>query len=256
MTTMMPGVAGNHFIEIDERDEPTARGHEMETASPLETLTWAVERYGHHLTFATGLGPEGCVLIDLIGRHKLPIDVFTLDTGFLFPETHELWNQLESRYDVTIRGVRPTLSVDEQTTVHGSQLWAREPDRCCQIRKVVPLQAELAGVDAWITAIRREQTPERARAHVVEWDKKFAIAKINPLVRWTKQDVWSHLATHDVPHNRLHHQGFPSLGCTHCTSAVQDGESDRAGRWRGMVKTECGIHGSAVADPQLSRDTS
>ena len=221
-------------------------GRDMEQTSAVETLRWAAARFGSRLTFATGLGAEGCVLVDLIGRHGLPIDIFTLDTGLLFPQTYDLWRRLETRYGVTIRGVSPTLTVEAQAAEHGDRLWERMPDRCCQIRKVVLLETELAPVDAWITAIRREQTPERANAGVVEWDAKFDIVKINPLARWTTREVWAHLLEHEVRYNPLHNQGYPSIGCMPCTSAVGDGEDERAGRWRGVAKTECGLHGPAL----------
>ena len=228
----------------------------LEHASPLETLAWAVESYGDGLTFATGFGPEGCVLIDLIGRHNLPVDIFTLDTGLLFPETQTLWRQLEDKYSLTIRAVRPLQSVDEQSTEHGEKLWERIPDQCCKLRKVIPLKAELSKGDAWITAIRRDQTAERANALVVEWDKKFKMAKVNPLVRWTKQQVWDHLNQYDVPYNKLHDDGYPSIGCMPCTTAVAVGEDDRSGRWRGTAKTECGLHGSTIATPQSMHEGS
>lgn len=223
-----------------------AFGAELEGQPAAEVLRWAVERYAHRLTFATGFGPEGCVLIDLIGRHRLPIDLFTLDTGLIFDETRELWRRLESRYGITIRRVTPDMSVEAQGFIYGERLWERAPDKCCALRKVAPLEAELAKVDAWITAIRRDQTPQRANARVVEWDAKFGIAKINPLAGWTKQDVWRHLASHDVPYNPLHNQGYPSIGCWPCTSRVRPDEDDRAGRWRGAAKTECGLHGPVL----------
>ena len=222
---------------------------ELEGAEPLETLMWAVGRFGQRLTFATGFGPEGCVLIDLIGRHRLPVDLFTLDTGLLFPETRELWTALETRYNVTIRSVRPHQSVEQQAAAHGDQLWATAPYRCCEMRKVFPLQTELAKMDAWITAIRRDQTAERATARVVEPDKKFGLTKVNPLVRWTKSDVWSYLKDHEVPYNRLHYQGFPSIGCKPCTTPVEHGEGERTGRWRGITKTECGLHDHSIPAP-------
>ena len=223
-----------------------AYGAEWEGRPAADVLRWAVERYAHRLTFATGFGPEGCVLIDLIGRSRLPIDLFTLDTGLIFVETRELWRRLEARYGITIRRVTPDVTVEAQAFIHGDRLWERAPDQCCALRKLAPLEAELAPVDAWITAIRRDQTPQRADARAVEWDAKFGIAKINPLVGWTKQDVWSYLARHDVPHNPLHNQGYPSIGCRPCTTRVGSGEDDRAGRWRGAAKTECGLHGPAV----------
>ena len=227
--------------------ELEAAGRDLEHASALEALSWATDKFASRVTFGTGFGAEGCVVIDLIGRHRLPIDIFTLDTGFLFPETHELWRRLEDRYGLTIRSVKPELSVTAQAAHHGDQLWNRDPDHCCKLRKVLPLKTELGNVDAWITAIRRDQTPQRANALVVEWDKKFEIAKINPLVRWTKKDIWSHLLTHNVPYNPLHDLGYPSIGCMLCTSRVEPGENERAGRWRGVAKTECGLHGAAIA---------
>jgi len=215
---------------------------ELEGKSALDILTWAAGELSPKLTFATGFGAEGCVIIDLVGRNKLPIDLFTLDTGLLFPETYALWRELETRYGVTIRAVRPEQTVSEQASTHGPALWQRDPDRCCELRKVRPLRAALAGFDAWITAIRRDQTPERATAKIVEADAKFGLVKINPLVAWTHDDVWAHLYQHDVPYNRLHDQGYPSIGCQPCTSAVRPGEDPREGRWRGTAKKECGLH--------------
>jgi phosphoadenylyl-sulfate reductase (thioredoxin) len=215
---------------------------ELEGRSPAEILRWASQRFGNKLTFATGFGAEGCVIIDLIARHDLPIDLFTLDTGLLFPETYALWRQLESHYGVAIRAVRPSHTVEQQADEHGSRLWERDPDRCCELRKVVPLRNALAGFDAWITAIRRDQTSERAHARVVEHDRKFGLIKVNPLVAWTHDDVWAHIYAHDVPYNSLHDRGYPSIGCQPCTAAVMPGEDARAGRWRGRSKKECGLH--------------
>jgi phosphoadenosine phosphosulfate reductase len=207
---------------------------DLEGKTAVEILRWASETYGARLTFATGFGAEGCAIIDLVAREGLPIDLFTLDTGVLFPETYELWRRLEAKYGVTIRAVRPAETIDG--------LWQHDPDRCCDQRKVRPLREALVGFDAWITAIRRDQTPERATARVVEQDRKFGLVKINPLVAWTHDEVWAHLYAHDVPFNPLHERGYPSIGCQPCTSAVVPGENLRAGRWRGSVKKECGLH--------------
>lgn len=215
--------------------------HPLEGASPLEILRWASTQSGK-LAFATGFGAEGCVLIDLIARDSLPIEIFTLDTGLLFPETYELWHRLEARYGITIRGVRPAQTVEEQAAAHGGELWLRDPDRCCRLRKVEPLHAALAGYDGWVTAIRRDQTPERANAQVIEQDHRFGLVKVNPLVAWTHDDVWGHLYANDVPYNPLHERGYPSIGCQPCTSAIVPGENLRAGRWRGAAKQECGLH--------------
>jgi phosphoadenylyl-sulfate reductase (thioredoxin) len=214
---------------------------QLEGARAEEILLWAAQHIPK-LTFATGFGAEGCVLIDMIARAHLPIDLFTLDTGVLFPETYALWKRLEAHYGVTIRGVTPEQTIDAQALVHGAALWSRDPDRCCELRKVRPLRAALAGFDGWITAIRRDQTTERATAKIVETDAKFGLLKVNPLVAWTHDDVWAHLYAHDVPYNPLHEAGYPSIGCMPCTSAVQAGEDQRAGRWRGAGKTECGLH--------------
>ena len=189
------------------------------------------------------------MIIDVIARHRLPIEVVTLDTGLLFPETHALWRALEARYAIAIRAIAPARTVDEQAAEHGPALWAREPDRCCALRKTGPLRAALAGRPGWVTAIRRDQTAARAGARVVERDPAFGLIKVNPLARWTHDDVWAHVYLHDVPVNALHAQGYPSIGCRPCTSAVAAGEDPRAGRWRGTVKTECGLHVGAPAAP-------
>ena len=222
-------------------DEVVAAGDRLEGASALEILQWAAARYGK-LTFATGFGAEGCVVIDLIAKHQLPIDIFTLDTGVLFPETYALWKQLEARYGIAIRAVSPELTIPAQALLHGPKLWERDPDRCCELRKIQPLRNALSGFDAWITALRREQTPERANARVVEHDRKFGLVKINPLVTWTHDDVWAHIYANDVPYNALHDRSYPSIGCQPCTSPVEGTEDPRAGRWRGTAKRECGLH--------------
>jgi phosphoadenosine phosphosulfate reductase len=224
------------------RAEVDRLADQLESLDVSEIVVWAAERFAPRVTFTTGFGVEGCLIVHVIGTLKLPIDIFTLDTGLLFPETLDLWRLLEDRYRVTIRAVRPAQSVEEQGQVHGEQLWAREPNRCCQLRKVEPLRAELAHFDAWITAIRRDQTPERAQARVVERDERFGLVKVNPLVRLSSRDVWRYVIEHDVPYNPLHDSGYPSIGCQPCTSPVTAGEDPRAGRWRGLGKRECGLH--------------
>jgi phosphoadenosine phosphosulfate reductase len=206
-----------------------------------DRLAWAVNEYGP-VTFGTGFGAEGCVIIDAIATRRLPIDVFTLDTGLLFPETYDLWKRLEERYGLTVRAVRPERTVDEQAADRGPRLWEREPDECCRLRKVEPLERALRGFSGWITAIRRGQSPERADAPEIEWNASHGINKINPLVEWTGDDVWAYVRERDVPYNPLHDESYPSIGCWPCTSPVAPGEDFRAGRWRGVAKTECGIH--------------
>lgn len=216
---------------------------QYEPATAAEIVQAAATLFpGKKLAFATGFGVEGCVVIDLIARQGLDVDVFTLDTGVFFPETYELWRRLEARYGITIRGVKPELTIDEQARVHGDKLWERDNEACCRMRKVEPLRREMTRFDAWITAIRRDQTADRADARTFENDRKFGIVKVNPLVRWTTKDVWNYAVTNEVPYNPLHDQGYPSIGCAPCTSIVQLGEDPRNGRWRGQAKTECGLH--------------
>jgi phosphoadenylyl-sulfate reductase (thioredoxin) len=224
------------------REELARVALELEGRPADKILAWAAERYAPRLTFATGFGLEGCALIDLIARASLPIDLFTLDTGLLFPETYDLWRRLEDRYDVTIRAVRPEHTVDQQAAAEGPELWGSDPDRCCELRKMQPLRGTLAAFDAWLSAIRRDQTPDRADAPVVGWDGRFGLVKVSPLVRWTFDEVRAYVRAHDVPYNLLHDQGYPSIGCWPCTSPVAAGEDPRAGRWRGREKKECGLH--------------
>jgi phosphoadenosine phosphosulfate reductase len=225
-----------------EPDDLEDAAWRLEGHSPEQILAVAAARFAPRIGFATGFGPEGCVLLDMIGRHRLAIDVFTLDTGLLFPETYELWRRLEARYRLRIRAARSPLDLPAQAARHGDRLWERDPDLCCGIRKVDPLHAALEGLDAWVTSIRREQTPDRASVRVLEHDRRFGLVKVNPLATWTHAQVWDYIRTHDVPVSPLHARGYPSIGCVPCTSPVLPGEDARAGRWRGHEKKECGLH--------------
>jgi phosphoadenylyl-sulfate reductase (thioredoxin) len=224
------------------REELARWSAELE-GQPVEAmLSWAAERFAPRITLACGFGMEGCVLVDAVGRLSLPIDLFTLDTGLLFPETYELWRQLEEKYGVTIRAVRPVHTVEQQAAAEGPALWGSDPDRCCELRKMQPLRKTLEQFDAWVSAVRRDQTPDRADAPVVGWDGRFGLIKINPLAAWTTDDVRAYIGKYDVPYNPLHDRGYPSIGCQPCTTAVAPGEDPRAGRWRGREKKECGLH--------------
>jgi phosphoadenylyl-sulfate reductase (thioredoxin) len=224
------------------REEITQAAGELESGSAQEVLRWAADRFAPRLTFATSLGIEDCVVMDLIARDSLPISLFTLDTGLLFPETYSLWSALQEKYGLEISAIKPRRTVEEQALDEGAALWEREPDRCCDLRKMEPLRGRLSEFDAWITAIRRDQTPERATAPVVGWDGRFGLVKINPLVRWTFDEVRAYVSRHGVPYNPLHDRHYPSIGCVPCTSQVMPGEDPRSGRWRGKEKTECGLH--------------
>src|SRR5579864_584927 len=213
-----------------------------EAWTPQRTLTWAFETFGNTVAISSAFGAEGMVLIDMASRLKKDFRLFTIDTEFLFPQTYSLMDQIEQRYGISIERVYPLLSPEEQERVHGAALWSRDPDQCCHRRKVQPLRRKLSELDAWITSIRRDQTSARAGARKVEWDSKFGLVKINPIVDWSSKQVWRYIREHDVPYNTLHDQNFPSIGCTHCTRAIQAGEDPRAGRWPGLAKTECGLH--------------
>jgi phosphoadenylyl-sulfate reductase (thioredoxin) len=216
--------------------------HDLDGTPPAEVLAWAARRFGSRLAMATGFGAEGCVLIHMIGTTRLPIDVFTIDTGVLFEETYQLWWALERKYDLHIRGVQPRLTLGAQAAAFGPALWATDPDRCCALRKIEPLDAERAKLDAWISAVRTDQTAARASTSVVERDPASGLVKVNPIARWTHDEVWGYIRQHGVPYNPLHDRGYPSIGCEPCTTAVAEGETPRAGRWRGREKDECGIH--------------
>jgi phosphoadenosine phosphosulfate reductase len=168
--------------------------------------------------------------------------IFTVDTEFLFPETYALIDRIQQRYAITVERVFSLLSPEKQEQLHGPRLWDRDPDQCCNLRKVDPLRRKLSELDAWITSIRRDQTRFRTYAHKLEWDEKFGLVKVNPIADWNSKQVWRYLHEHSVPYNSLHDQNYPSIGCTHCTRAVQPGEDPRAGRWPGTAKTECGLH--------------
>ncbi|PQV65370.1 phosphoadenylylsulfate reductase (thioredoxin) [Abditibacterium utsteinense] len=222
----------------------------LETAAPQEILRWAVETYGEKLTMATAFGAEGCVILDMLAKVRDEIgvfpDVFNLDTGYQFGQTLALRSQIEKKYNIKIRVVSPDSGIvpaeEKSKAETGGPLYKSDPNECCYWRKVVPLADAVAGCDAWISAIRRDQTPERAGASIVGTDKQFPLVKINPLANWSKEQVWEYIKANDVPYNPLHDQGFPSIGCWPCTKPVAQGEDDRAGRWAGTEKRECGIH--------------
>lgn len=214
----------------------------FESAAPQVVLKWALDEYGSDVALATGFGAEGCLLVDMVARIDPSARIFYLDTDLLFPETYELRDRLEQRYGVRFERRGAARSLEQQALRHGEKLWERDPDLCCRLRKVEPLKQMLSGLRAWITAIRRDQSPARAHAGVVEQDAKFGLIKINPLAGWTREEVWKYIQENDVPYNPLYDQGYSSIGCTPCTTPVQINEDQRAGRWRGFQKTECGLH--------------
>jgi phosphoadenosine phosphosulfate reductase len=222
--------------DLDEAADRLAGAH------PHEILSWAVETYFPRLTMATAFGPEGCVILHMLAEINPKVRVFNLETGYQFPETLELRERIAERYGIEVELVRASSNVAEYEAANGGPVYATDPDRCCHDRKLVPLRRAVEGYEAWISAIRADQSSHRAQARVVGWDAKFDLVKVNPLLNWTKRDVWAFVVTNKVPYNPLHDQGYPSIGCWPCTRAVRPGDDERAGRWAGQAKTECGLH--------------
>src|SRR5437588_1458777 len=182
----------------------------LENESPQAILRWAVEHFHPRLTMATAFGAEGCCLIHMLAEVEPRVRLFNLDTGYQFNETLELRERIRQRYGIEVEYIRPDTTVAEYEAEHGGPLYRHRPDQCCHDRKMVPLRRAVVGYEAWISAIRRDQTADRARADVVQWDAKFDLVKINPLLGWTHKDVWDFIHQHDVPYNPLHDRGYPS----------------------------------------------
>ena len=217
-------------------------GAAFECLPPETILKWAVETYTPKLAMATAFGPESCLLISMLADIDTSVYVFNLDTGYQFQETLELRDRIERRYGMPIHCLRPELTVEQFEEAHGGPLYHTDPERCCYERKIKVFQRAIQGFDAWISGIRRDQSPHRSSAPIVGWDRKFGLVKISPLANWTRKDVWERITRDRVPHNSLHDQGYPAVGCWPCTQPARDGETERAGRWKGTPRTECGLH--------------
>ncbi len=223
-------------------EELGRRSDELERATPQEILRWATERFAPRFTMATAFGPEGMTLIHMLSEIAPETPIFNLDTGYQFAETRELRERVRKRYGIEVQMKRPELTVEQYEALHDGPLHSTDPSQCCADRKLKVLVSAIEGMDAWASAIRRDQSPDRAKAPIVGWDRKFNLVKVSPLANWTKKDVWKLVIDHDIPYNLLHDQGYTSIGCRPCTRAVVLGEDERAGRWSGTAKTECGLH--------------
>ncbi|HEX3725090.1 MAG TPA: phosphoadenylyl-sulfate reductase [Pirellulales bacterium] len=223
--------------------ELAAYSRQLETASPQEIVAWAVKNYFPKLTMATAFGPEGCVIIHMLSEIEPRTHVFNLDTGYQFEETLTLRERIAKRYGIEVEMRRPATTVPEYEALHGGPLYRTNPDQCCRDRKVKVLRESVVGWNAWMSGIRRDQgTGDRAGTPIVAWDEKFGLVKVSPLANWTKKEVWKLITDHDIPYNPLHDQGYTSIGCWPCTRSVMFGEDERAGRWSGTAKKECGLH--------------
>jgi len=214
----------------------------FEAATPEEILGWAIERFGDKFTMATAFGPEGMTILEMLSKISPKTWVFNLDTGYQFAETLALRDRVADLYGIEVELLKPELTVSEYEKLHGGPLYVINPNQCCGDRKLTVLKKAACGMHAWASAIRRDQSPDRALAPIVGWDKKFHLVKVSPLANWTKKQVWDRILDRKIPYNPLHDEGFPSIGCKPCTKAVGFGEDERAGRWSGTAKTECGLH--------------
>ena len=217
---------------------------EFESATPQEILRFVFATYPN-AAISTAFGLEGCALIDMAVRIKPDVPVYTIDTDYLFPETLALKNLLVARYKLNLQILKPQLTIAEQEKQHGAKLYESNPDLCCAIRKVEPNRRAIAGLDAWIAGLRRDQTAARAKTDILErFDHEDGrpYVKVNPLASWTRQRVWDYVVDKAVPYNELLDRGYKSIGCWPCTRPVADVDDERAGRWAGRGKTECGIH--------------
>ncbi|MAZ77377.1 MAG: phosphoadenylyl-sulfate reductase [Legionellaceae bacterium] len=213
----------------------------LETFTPQEILAWAWNEYAPRVKVATGFGAEGMVLIHMLAEIAPQISVFNLDTGYQFPESLSLKEAVKKRYGIDIKLVQPETSVTDYEKIHGGPVYLTDANQCCHDRKVTVLKKALQGTSAWLTAIRRDQSPTRSNVPILGWDKQFNLVKINPLANWNKHDVWAFIKKYNIPYNPLYDQGYTSIGCWPCTKKPNNSD-ERSGRWSGSEKTECGIH--------------
>lgn len=215
---------------------------QFEDKSIEEVLAWAVPQFAPHIAMTSSFGAEGVVLMDHLVKLGLKLPVIYLDTGYHFAETNELKDRLQDHFGLEIIVQQAALTVAEQAVQYGDNLYERDSDACCRIRKVEPLKQALSNLDAWLAALRRDQSPSRANIQVVEWNAKHNLVKLNPLATWTRKDVWNYTLKHKLPYHRLYDEGYTSIGCWPCTKRVEAGAHERSGRWAGQGKVECGIH--------------
>ena len=248
----MPTITSNTPAFAGDPDVPLTAAHvksldqQFETAPTEQVLAWAWGRFGKRAAIGTSFQGAGLVMMHLAKESGIEFPVFTLDTGLLFKETLELKQRLEDFFGFKIESIVPDLSLEQQEDAQGPELWKREPDLCCTIRKVLPLQGKLSELDCWITGLRRQQSDSRAGIGIIELytldqASKRDIVKLNPMAGWTREAVWDYIRDHKIPYNPLHDQGYRSIGCWPCTGKSGEGE-ERGGRWIGFNKVECGIH--------------
>jgi len=215
---------------------------ELEGASALDLLRWTDENFGGNYVVASNM--QDAVLVDLAAKVRPGVDVLFLDTGYHFVETIGTRDAVEAVYDINVVNVTAENTVEKQDELFGKDLFAREPNECCRMRKVEPLGKALRGYTAWVTGIRRVEAPTRANAPLISWDKAFGLVKINPIATWSDDEMQAYIDANDVLVNPLVFEGYPSIGCAPCTAKPAEGADPRSGRWAGLSKTECGLHAS------------
>lgn len=230
------------MTEADLRELAARGAAESAGADASELLRWTDENFGGSYVVAANM--QDAVLIDLAAKIRAGVDVLFLDTGYHFAETIGTRDAVEAVYDVHVVNVTPEHTVAEQDQLHGKDLFAREPNECCRMRKVEPLGKALRGYSAWVTGLRRVETPTRANAPTISFDEAFKLVKINPLAAWTDEDMQHYIDENDLLVNPLVYEGYPSIGCAPCTMKPADDADPRSGRWQGLPKTECGLHAS------------
>lgn len=229
----------NNIAELSEQ---------FESASPQDILRWASETYGNKLAVVTSFQITGIVTLHMLQDIAPQTPVLTLDTGYLFPETYDLIDILEKKFNLNLTRVTARQTTSQQDRDYGTRLWERNPDRCCHLRKTIPLRDALEGYESWVTGIRRDQSSTRSETPIVSTDKRTGLIKVAPFANWTEDMLWTYIHAYELPYNTLHNMGYPSIGCWSCTKAVSDGEDGRSGRWVNNGKTECGIHVELVKE--------
>lgn len=220
----------------------------LEAASPRDILAWASEAFGEQLAIVTSFQITGIAALHMLQEIAPQTPVLTLDTGLLFPETIDLIDQLEARFALNLRRIKPRQTPRQQARDYGDRLWERNPDRCCHIRKTIPLRDALAGYQAWVTGLRRDQSAGRANTPILSRDSRNGLVKIAPFANWSESQVWNYIHEHNLPYNPLHDIGYPSIGCWTCTRANLDAGDKRGGRWADRSKSECGIHIAPIVE--------
>jgi len=214
--------------------------------NPIDLIKWLEKNLPNEkIIMGTGFGPPGIALLDMLFKVTKNISVFYIDTNFLFDQTYVLKDKLEQKYGIDFLRISTELNPEMQVKNYGDKLWESNPDLCCNIRKVTPLKNALENYDFWITGIRKKQTQVRHNSDLIEYESRFEVIKVNPLIEWTHDEVWEYIKVNNLPYNSLHDQNYPSIGCKPCTTPVCPGDDDRSGRWKGLNKTECGLHKSS-----------